>query len=52
MKSPTDRKVGNRARKKYSKPVLHSYGAVRSLTKNFGMTGTIDGGGKNPKTAA
>ena len=37
-------------KKKYTTPVMHSYGAVRSLTKNVGMTGVIDGGGKNPRT--
>jgi hypothetical protein len=38
-------------KKSYATPKLETYGDIRVLTENTGMTGKIDGGGKNPKSS-
>lgn len=36
-------------RKRYSRPKLQRYGAIRAITKDIGSMGNADGGA-NPKT--
>lgn len=52
MKPPVKPSVPARGRKKYSKPVLKTYGAIRSLTRNVGVQAvTADGAGFKSKTS-
>ena len=51
MNSPESSKQNSpKRKKKYSTPVVRSYGVIHAITKNVGKTGMIDGGGKNPRT--
>ena len=40
---------GAKAKKAYSSPVIHVYGAIRTITENIGSM-TLADGGTNPKT--
>lgn len=52
MKPPASDAVPAKGRKPYSKPVLKTYGAVRTLTRNIGTMGPVhDGGGPKAKTS-
>ena len=37
-----------KAKKDYSSPVIHFYGAIRTITENIGSK-TLNDGGTNPK---
>ena len=51
MKSPDPSKAAPAARKKYSTPVVRTYGPVRDLTRNVGtMAAFSDGSGPRSKT--
>ena len=51
MKSPDKSKAAPDARKKYSTPVVRTYGAVRDITRNVGtMAPRSDGAGPMSKT--